>query len=153
MPKLKPGDKVPNFTLKDLQGRAFTLYEHLNNLKTLLIFYRGEWCLICNIYLANLQQRATEFKENDTQIIAISTDTSSDAATLQKRAGLSFKVLPELSQDIIEAYDLFYNEKFRHSEPAIFILLPDGTIAYEAIISGTLGRPSVDDILSIIRHT
>lgn len=150
MPKLKPGDKAPNFTLRDLQGREFTLYEHFGNQKTILIFYRGEWCPICNVYLTSFQQRVAELKENNTQIIAISTDTLADAASLQQRLGLSFTVLPCITREIIESYDLFYNEKFRHNEPAIFILNPDGSIAYEAILSSSIGRPSADDLLSII---
>ncbi|MBI4216976.1 MAG: redoxin domain-containing protein [Chloroflexi bacterium] len=150
MPKLKLGDKAPDFSLRDVQGRPFRLSEHLGGKKTMLVFYRGAWCPICNLYLVNLQSRVPQFAENNTQIIAASTDGPEEALSFHSRLNLSFPVLPGLTTEIIKAYDLFYNEQFRHNEPAIFILYPDGTIAYEVIMSTSLGRPSVEDLLAYV---
>lgn len=149
MPKVRPGDKAPDFTLKDLQGRAFRLHDSLGGQKTLLVFFRGEWSPVCNRYLTGLQQQAARFRESHTQLIALSCDSLAAAWNLQNRLGLSFRILPGLTREIIDAYDLFYNENDGHSEPAIFILHPDGTVAFEAIVSGNLGRPNVDDLLTI----
>lgn len=150
MPKLKPGDKAPDFTLKDVQGHDFRLHDNLGGRKIILVFFRGAWCPICNFYLTNFQLQIARFRENNTQIIALSTDTPAEAWKLQQRLNLSFTVLPGLTKQIIEAYDLFYNENFQHSEPAIFILHPDGTIAYEFVQSSSLGRPGLDDLLAIV---
>lgn len=42
MPKLKPGDKAPDFSVKDLAGKPHRLHDYLNGKKTVLLFYRGE---------------------------------------------------------------------------------------------------------------
>ena len=44
MPRLEPGDKAPDFTINDLEGRPHRLYDYLKGQKTVLLFYRGEWC-------------------------------------------------------------------------------------------------------------
>lgn len=150
MPKLKPGDKVPDFTLSDVEGNRFHLYENLHSIKTMLVFYRGEWCPICNIYLSNLQNQIAQFRDANTQLIALSTDSPTGARNMKQRLGLSFVILPGMNKKIIEDYDLFYNEKFHHNEPAIFIIWSDGTVAYDAILSGSLGRPSVEELFRIV---
>lgn len=150
MPKVKPGDKAPDFTLKDLQGRDFHLHDSLGGRKTVLVFYRGEWSPVCNRYLAALEKQAAEFRENNAQLIAISTDTAAQAWDLKRRLGLSFGLLPGLDKQIVAAYDLFYNDQFSHGEPAVFILHPDGTVAYAAITSGAFGRSTVEDVLMIV---
>ena len=150
MPKLKPGNKVPDFTLRDPEGKDFHLYENLGSMKTMLVFYRGDWCPICNVYLNNLQQWIAQFRDANTQLIALSTDSPTAALNMKQRLGLSFVIIPGLNKEMIEAYDLVYNEKFHYNEPAIFIIWPDGTVAFFAITSSSLGRPGVEDLLSIV---
>lgn len=54
MLRLKPGDNALDFTIKDLQGKHHRLYDYLNGQKTVLLFYRGEWCPVCNLQLHSL---------------------------------------------------------------------------------------------------
>lgn len=37
------------------------------------------------------------------------------------------------------------------NEPAVFLIRPDGTVYYEAILSMPVGRPRLDDLLAAIQ--
>ncbi len=150
MPRFKPGDKAPDFTLKDLEGKDFRLHANLNGKKTLLLFFRAEWCPICNVQVHSLQEKLADFEKDNAQIIAVSTDNAENSLKLVEKHGLGFPVLVGLTRDIIEAYDLYYNESKECAEPAHFILKTDGTIAYVSSQSGPAGRPSTDDLLRIL---
>lgn len=150
MPKLKLGEKTPDFTIKDLEGKQHRLYDYLKGEKTVLLFYRGEWCPICNIQLKSLQDRLADFQKVSTQIVAVSTDTPENSQKLVGKHNLGFPVVAGLSREAVEAYDLFFNEEKGYAEPAVFIIRPDGTVAYASLQSGPLGRPSNDDLLRIV---
>ncbi len=150
MPRLEPGDKAPDFTINDLEGKHHQLYDYLNGQKTVLIFYRGEWCPVCNLQLHSLQEKLAEFQKENAQILAVSTDTPENSQKLVGKHNLGFPVLAGLSREVAEAYDLFFSEEKGYAEPAVFILRPDGTVAYASLQSGALGRPSSDDLLRIV---
>lgn len=150
MPKLKNGDKAPDFTVKDMEGNSHHLYDYLKGQKTVLLFYRGEWCPICNLQVQSLQGKIADFQKEDAQILAVSTDTPENSQKLAGKHSLSFPVLAGLSRQTVEAYDLFFSEEKGYAEPAVFILRPDGTVAYASLQSGPLGRPTTDDLLRIV---
>ena len=150
MPRLKLGDKAPDFTVKDLESKPHRLYDYLKGEKTVLLFYRGEWCPICNVQLHALQEKLAEFQKENAQILAVSTDTAENSQKLVGKHNLSFLVLAGLGREAVDAYDLFFNEEKNCAEPAIFILRPDGTVAYASLQSGPLGRSSNDDLLRIV---
>ncbi len=152
MPGLKPGDKAPDFTIKDLEGKHHRLYDYLSGQKTVLLFYRGEWCPICNLQLHSLQEKLAEFQKENAQILAVSTDTPENSQKLIAKHNLGFPVLAGLGREVVEAYGLFFNQEKGHAEPAVFILRPDGTVAYVSLQSGPLGRPGNDDLLRIVRR-
>lgn len=139
MSRLKPGDKAPDFTIKDLEGKPHQLYDYLNGQKTVLLFYRGEWCPICNIQLKSFQDKLAEFHKENAQIIAVSTDTPQNSQKLAEKHNLGFPVLAGLGRETVEDYGLFYNHEKGHAEPAVFILRPDSTVAYVSLQSGPTG--------------
>lgn len=152
MPKLRPGNSPPDFSLLDLHGNSYRLSDHINGRKTILLFFRGEWCPICNIQLHTLQERAAEFEKENAQIVAVSTDTTENSLKLEAKHSLGFPLLVGLRKETADAYDLYYNEEKRCAEPAVFITRANGAIAYASLQSGPLGRPSVDDLLNIVRR-
>ena len=41
--RVKPGDKAPDFTLEDVDGKAMTLADFRGKKAVVLVFYRGYW--------------------------------------------------------------------------------------------------------------
>ncbi|MBI2935872.1 MAG: AhpC/TSA family protein [Chloroflexi bacterium] len=151
MPKLKPGDKAPDFTLPSTDGSQFTLSDYWQEGPAVLVFYRGDFCPACNLYLHSLQESVGRFTEAGARIVAISSDRAEVERQTVQRHQLAFPVLSDPQHQAVDAYDVVYNEREGHAEPAAFVITQEGAVAYESIVSGPLGRPSPDDLLKIVQ--
>jgi hypothetical protein len=56
-PGLPVGDKAPDFTAPDQQGRPVSLHERLAAGPAVVVFYRGDWYPFCNAHLRAVQER------------------------------------------------------------------------------------------------
>ena len=149
MPKLKPGDQAPDLSLTSADGSETRLSDLWKQGVTALTFYRGDFCPACNRYLHSIEEQTDARREAGVRIVAVSTDRPDLERETVQRHGLSFPVLSDLERRATDAYDIVYNEMEGHAEPAVFLISPEGVVLYEAITSGPLGRPSVDDLLMI----
>lgn len=70
------GEKIPNSTLQDVQGKTKNTNEIFVQ-KTVLIVYRGGWCPYCNAQLADIQEMEKDILSLGYQIIAVSPDAPS----------------------------------------------------------------------------
>jgi peroxiredoxin len=150
MPKLRPGDKAPDFTLPAIDGSAFTLSNYLGIGPIALIFYRGDFCPFCNRYVHALEESSEKFRALGARIVAVSSDRPEVEQQTVERHQLTFPVVSDPDRQVIDAYDVIYNETEGHAEPAAFVIGPQGTIVYESLSSGPLGRPTPDDLLTIV---
>jgi len=151
MPKLKPGDQAPDVTLVSVDNEEVRLSQLWEQGLTALTFCRGDFCPSCNRYLHSLQERSDEFHSVGLQVVAVSADQPSVEQKTVQSHGLTFTVLSDPAHAAIDAYDVVYNEQGGHAQPAVFIIDTSGRVLYEAITSGPVGRPSVDDLLMISR--
>ncbi len=152
MPRLLPGDLAPDVTLTSLDGVATHLSHAWAEGPAVLTFYRGDFCPMCNRYLHALEERYGEFEAAGVHVVAISADRPALGLETAARHDLSFDVLSDPERRAIDAFDVVYNEAEGHAEPAVFVVARGGALVYESIVSGALGRPSVDDVLALARR-
>ena len=62
MSALATGTKAPEFNLKTLDGKSFSLNHELVRGPVVLVFYRGGWCPFCNIHLRGFQKSLADFQ-------------------------------------------------------------------------------------------
>jgi len=71
---LSEGVIAPDFKGEDQDGNIIQLSNILKSGTTVLIFYRGDWCMYCNIQLKSYQDNIEEFQMRNVNIIAVSVD-------------------------------------------------------------------------------
>ncbi|WP_062232965.1 peroxiredoxin family protein [Fictibacillus sp. FJAT-27399] len=160
MPKFQLGDQAPDFTAVTAEGESFHFYDHLktDDRFHLLVFFRGEWCPVCNEQLKDLEKHKETFRELNTHILAISTDESANLAKMKQSRTLSFPVLSDKDQEVIKAYgvyyhdDTYYDDHGSHGEPAVFLVDPQKRILYLSFQTGPFGRPSAEDLRKTIKY-
>lgn len=90
--RLKAGDAVPDFSLIDIYGVRFNLFEVLAASRVLLKFYRGGWCPYCSLELMAYQSLLHSFRELGVRVIAISPEGLMDGTQTAVRNQLSFPI-------------------------------------------------------------
>lgn len=105
---LNVGDEAPNFKLPNASGDLVNLYDVLNHGPVVLIWYRGEWCPYCNIYLYELQKQADKFSALGATIIAISPAQADHAWSAEDKSTLKLQVLSDLGSVVADEYGILY---------------------------------------------
>jgi peroxiredoxin len=157
---LRTGDQAPDFTLKSETGESFSFYQHIekDDRSHLLVFFRGEWCPVCNEQLKELEQNIDTFKELNTHIIAISTDEGENLNQMKEKHGLSFPVFSDPDRNAAEPYGVqyhngnLYEDHGQHGEPAIFFIDDQKRVLYFDIQTGPFGRPAAEELRKTIKY-
>ena len=99
--KAAPGDRMPDGSLLDVDGRATTLAAALNSQPGVIVFYRGGWCPYCNIALRTYQaQLVPALAAQGIPLIAISPQTPDASLSTQEAKDLTFTVLSDPGNQI-----------------------------------------------------
>lgn len=102
------GGTAPAFTLPNATGQPVELAALLARGPVVLTFYRGEWCPFCNLELRALQQHLEEITAAGATVVAISPQAPDHSLSLTAKHELSFDVLSDVDQTVIDAYGLLY---------------------------------------------
>jgi len=105
---LKVGDRLPNFSLPDVQKGMVNSLELLKKGPLLISFYRGGWCPYCNLQLRDLQVHLPQIKETGAQLVAISPQVPDETAETVKKDELDFLVLSDAQGKVGEQFGLMF---------------------------------------------
>lgn len=152
--QLIPNQKAPTLSVKTVSGETWTLEEQNPENYTLIVFYRGVHCPICQTYLADLEAKLDQFKHLGVEAIAISGDNLEKAQQAKTEWGLNalkvgygqtLKSMQEWGLYISKA--AFDYEPDVFAEPGLFLIKPDNTIYYIALNNAPFARPRFEDLL------
>lgn len=170
---LAEGVMAPKFISTDQEDQAFDLEEALVSGPVVIIFYRGQWCPVCNRHLAAIEKDLDQIYAKGATVVAISPETSAFLKQTMKKTGASFKLLHDEDYRIAEAYDVAfisdeaslnaYNDRLganlqeAHSDdsqrlpiPATYIIGQDGIIKWRHFDPDYKNRASVADIVTAL---
>jgi peroxiredoxin len=89
------GDPAPAFSLPDPQGQRVSLDDVLRTGPVVVTFYRGGWCLYCNIQLRAYQAVLPEITALGGRLVAISLQLPNGSLSTAEANALSFDVLSD----------------------------------------------------------
>jgi peroxiredoxin len=156
---VRPGTPSPALELPLVGGGTFRLAEATPALFTMLVFNRGLHCPVCRAQLSELDRRFDELAEKGIDVISISGESGQRAT--QMRDEWKIRKVPlayGLSEPQMREWGLFVSRAINDSEPAVFnepalfLISPDSTVYYEAILSMPVGRPRLDELLGGIDY-
>ncbi len=159
--KVEVGQRAPDFYAQDLEGRLVSLRSLIENQKTLLLFYRGGWCPICNKQLAGLAQDYDKFKDLNTKIVAISSDEAQKGQELLKKLRLPYTLLSDPNFEAIDRYGVRVGNRDMlakmkriksYATPSAFIIDEQGIIRYKHVGKDAGDRPKNEELLEKLRE-
>ena len=165
MPRLQPEDKAPDFILPNIKGEKISLSSQKGKW-IVLVFYRGNWCPMCNTQIANLANDYPKFQEINAEIIAISTDTPEKAAKTQEKSHSLFPILLDEKGEVVQLYGVLVEKRewkdmpaLMHGKktgtyamPAVFIVDPQGVLRYSYVGRSFTDRPSNENLLKALKE-
>lgn len=142
-------DAAPNFTLKDGEGKDWTLSEHRGK-TVVLLFYPGDNTPVCTAQLCSVRDHWSEYQATGAEVVGISTDTVESHKDFAEKKQLPLKLLADTDRKISEMYDMKSWLPGR-SARGVVVIDKEGKIAYHKVQAVSLFKPSDADVLEAIR--
>ena len=158
---LLPRRPVPERRVPTLAHGDFDLAADAPKLFTLISFYRGFHCPVCLKYLRDLEKLIPEYERRGTKVIAVSSDVTERAQEMASKVGTSLRFGHSLPLTVARKWGLYISssrgktsinieEPPLFSEPAVFLVRPDGTLYYGAVQTMPFARPLFSELLQAI---
>jgi len=127
MAALTAGKKAPEFTLKTLDGKAFSLADELSRGPVVLAFFKIS-CPTCQYALPFFERLYKAYGNNGVTLVGVSQNDAKDTAAFNKEFGVTFPVLLDdtKSYPVSNAYGLT-------NVPSIFWVAQDGEIEVSSV--------------------
>lgn len=159
---LIPREIVPALTLPTLDHGTFDVLNDNSERGTVICFYRGLHCPICANYLNELEKRTADFAERGVKTIAISSDGQQRTRDMADKLGVrDLRFAYDLPLDKARQWGLFIStgrgktsigieEPALFSEPALFMVQPDGKLYYASVQTMPFVRPHFSELVSAL---
>lgn len=159
---LHPRQPVPSLEVPTVGGGRFDLQKAAPENFTLVVFYRGLHCPICRSYLQQLHRLLPDFAERGVGVVALSSDTGERATRTKEEWELPDLVIGhDLDLETAREWGLYISagrgetsigvvEPDRFSEPALYLVRPDGTLYFGAVQTMPFARPDFRAILGAL---
>ncbi|SMD45398.1 Peroxiredoxin [Aquiflexum balticum DSM 16537] len=170
---LEVGATVPSFEAIDQNGKTQKLDDLLKEGPVVLVFYRGQWCPICNRHLSALNDSLNAIYEKGAKVVAISPERPEYIRQTIEKTNAGFTLLYDEGYRISESFDVAFLPDFAtrasyntalkadlkdaHSDdsqrlpiPATFIINQDKKVVWRHFDPNYRNRASVNDILMVL---
>lgn len=133
---LAVGDKAPDFSLPlpETQGgeagQTVTLKDYLGKKNLLLAFYPKANTPGCTTQMCGYRDDWSTFEDNETAVIAISTDKQTSSDKFKEKYSLPMLVLGDPEREIIDAYGVKMNKLFKSAQRSVVLIDKQGVVRY-----------------------
>jgi peroxiredoxin Q/BCP len=153
---LKIGDKAPDFTVNDQDGKPVKLSD-LRGKKVVLYFYPRDMTPGCTAEACNLRDNYKSMQKKGFEVLGVSTDGEKSHRKFIEKEKLPFRLLADTEKSVHDAYGTWveksmYGRKYMGTARFTFVIDEKGNI--ENIIDKVDTKNHVDQILeSKVKNT
>lgn len=152
MTTLKVGDKAPDFSVTDQNGKVHTLADYSGKILA-IYFYPKDMTPGCTAQACDLRDHETVLMKKNIQVIGVSADDEKRHAKFSEKYELPFPLLADTDLTMIKAYCVWGPKKFMGKEyegihRTTFIIDEKGII--KAIIEKVKTKEHAAQILDVL---
>lgn len=166
---LKVGDRAPDFSARDQDGKIISLKKALKNGPVIMFFYRGQWCPYCNKQMSHYSDSLGLLTAKGATVFAVTPETEENVKKTLEKTKAGFSVLEDKGMVIMKSYKVSFAvdektvtkykgygidfDKANGSNganlpvPATYIIGKDGLVKYVYFNTDYKKRASVQEIL------
>ncbi len=132
MTALKPGDKAPEFTSTDQNGKEVSLKDFAGK-KVVLYFYPKDNTPGCTAEACDFRDNYQSLKAKGFDILGVSTDDEKSHKKFEEKFDLPFTLLADTNQDIVNKYGVWieknmYGKAYMGTNRKTFVIDEEGNI-------------------------
>ena len=148
---LAVGTQAPDFHLKDTPDQRVSLSD-FSGRPVVLAFYPADFSPVCSNELSLFNELIDEFRRYDAQMLGISVDNVWCHLAFAKDRNIQFPLLSDFHPkgEVSMAYNA-YRDKEGESERALYVIGPDGKIAWSHISPVGI-NPGADGVLDALER-
>lgn len=109
--QLKPGDKAPDFTAKDQNGKEVSLHDYKGK-KVVLYFYPKDDTPGCTAEACNLRDNFSAIQQKGVVVLGVSTDSEKSHKKFEEKYTLPFTLVSDAEKTIVNDYGVWGEKKF-----------------------------------------
>ena len=127
MAALAVGTKAPDFELKAMDGKRFSLQEELTHRPVVLAFFKGS-CPVCQYAFPFLDRLSKAYGQHNVTLVGVSQDDPKATSAFMKEFGVTFPVLLDIAGQypVSNAFGLT-------NVPTVFWIGQDGEIEVSSV--------------------
>ena len=171
---LKLGDKMPDFTLPNAEGKLVASAELLARGPLVVTFFRGDWCPFCRLMLQALDRALPAITAAGAELVALAPETGGRLTRTKARLKLSLDLLADVDNGVALAFGVAFRapEKYRqlvasfgtnlaerHGNdawiipiPATYVVDRDGIVRYAFVEAEFVRRAEPEDIIAVLKQ-
>lgn len=142
------GDTAPNFSLKDGEGKEWTLSNYIGR-TVVLLFYPGDNTPVCTAQLCSVRDHWSDYQATGAEVVGISTDSVDSHKGFAEKNQLPLRLLSDADGKVSEQYGMKSWLPGR-SARGVVVIDKAGKIAYHKVQALSLFKPSDEDVLAAI---
>ena len=153
MSKLKEGDKAPDFTAKDQNGKTVSLADFKGK-TVILYFYPKDDTPGCTAEACDFRDNYQSLVGKGFEVIGVSTDDEKSHKKFETKYQLPFPLIADESKEIVEAYGVWgeknmYGKVYMGTMRTTFIINAEGII--QKVIDKVDTKASSQQVLDILQ--
>jgi peroxiredoxin Q/BCP len=139
MESLKEGDKAPDFSGNDQNGKRISL-SNFRGKKVVLYFYPQDDTPTCTVQACNLRDNFSKLRKNGFDVIGISPDSEKSHKKFKTKFKLPFTLIADEKHEILKLYNV-WGEKQMFGNHYMGVLRTTFVIDENGIILKIFSRP------------
>ena len=98
--RLKVGDVIPEFSLKDQHGNDFTIKKFIGKQRIVIYFYPKDETTVCTAQACSFRDSYQDFKDMGCEVIGISSDDEKSHKNFASKYQLPFILLSDTKKEV-----------------------------------------------------
>ncbi|PWK77771.1 peroxiredoxin Q/BCP [Mucilaginibacter oryzae] len=153
MTTLKEGDKAPDFTANDQNGKAVSLADYRGK-NVILYFYPKDDTPGCTAESCDFRDNYQSLLGKGYEVIGVSTDDEKSHKKFETKYSLPFTLIADSSHEIVEAYGVWveknmYGKKYMGTARTTFVIDAEGIIKH--VITKVDTKASSQQVLDLVK--
>src|SRR6202046_3094280 len=153
MATLKEGDKAPDFTAKDQNGKTVSLADFKGK-NVILYFYPKDDTPGCTAEACSFRDNYQSMSGKGFEVIGVSTDDEKSHKKFETKYSLPFPLIADPDKNIVEAYGVWveknmYGKKYMGTARKTFIINAAGII--DTIIEKVDTKNSSQQVIDLLQ--